>query len=56
MKATVAQQPFQMGYQAVELAKSFLEQTTVEFDEAEEKILYTDVYVIGRDGQKIMNE
>lgn len=56
MKATVAQQPFQRGYQAVELAKSFLEQTTVEFDEAEEKILYTDVYVIGRDGQKIMNE
>ena len=53
MKGTVAQEPFQMGYMAVELAMDCLEQTAISFDEQENRILYADVYMVGSDGKKV---
>lgn len=52
MKGTVAQEPFQMGYMAVELAVDCVEGTAIAFDEEENRIIYADVYMVGSDGKK----
>lgn len=53
MKGTVVQEPFQMGYKAVETAVDMIEGTPVEFQEEDNRLIYADVYMVGADGMKV---